>query len=88
MFFYCVRPFRTPLPTMETLLADDVIEASVEERARILQCMQPPSAFRSDTNIDGGFVDYSGPTFLGVPNPMEFHVQAMEWEVREGGPRF
>lgn len=82
-FFYCVRPIGTPVPTQETLFADDSIEAPLQVRASALQCMQSPSAFRSDTNVDGGFVDYSGPTFLGLPNPMEFHVEASKWEVSE-----
>ena len=70
----CVRVLGTPEPTLGAL-EDTVWDVN---RARRLQCIQSRS---SRVNRDGGSVDFSRPTFLGIPNPMEFPVIASEWEV-------
>ena len=82
VFFYCLRPLGTPTSTLEAILENRMIfENSVEDRARELQCLQPPPAFRSDRNMDDRFIDFSETEFLGLPNPMEFQVNASMWEV-------
>ena len=102
-FFFCLRPVGTPSPTLEALL--DTIpdrdpglsrrshsqrDEEMEQRAADLQCMQPPAAIRSDgANQDGLQIDFTRPTFLTVPNPIEFQVNAITWEVShdESGAR-
>ena len=79
VFFYCVRPLGTPTQTLETVLGDTVFEDSIEDRERELQCTPSLAAFRSTPTDD--FIDFSQPTFLGIPNPMEFQVVANKWEV-------
>ena len=76
MFLFCVRPLGTADPTLRTL--EDTIS---NNRARELQCMQPPSALTSTVNDNDGTIDFSRPMFLWIPNPMEFPVAASEWEV-------
>ena len=77
MFLFCVRPLGTADPTLSTL--KDTIS---NNRARELQCMQPPSALTSDeANGDGRPINFVRQTFLGIPNPMEFPVTASMWEV-------
>lgn len=80
-FFTCARPLGTPRETLSSLL--DIVDGSspAEDRARALQCVQPQTAIKSDTNSDGGFIDFTGPTFLGLLNPIEFQIDADEWEV-------
>ena len=73
MFLFCVRPLGTADPTLSTL--EDT------NRASELQCMQPPSALRSGVANDGRSINFGMPTFLGIPNPMEFPVTASMWEV-------
>ena len=80
-FFACVRPLNTSRPTLQTSI-DSVPVRSLQRRAELLQCLQPPAAIRSGVNTDAGPIDFMGPTFLGTPNPMEFQVTATEWEVR------
>ena len=76
MFLFCVRPLGTADPTLRTL--EDTIS---NNRARELQCMQPPSALTSDEANDGDHINFARRTFLGIPNPMEFPVTASMWEV-------
>ena len=76
MFLFCVRPLGTADPTLRTL--EDTIS---NYRARELQCIQPPSALRSDEANDGSRMNFAGPMFLGILNPMEFQVTASMWEV-------
>ena len=85
IFFYCLRPLGTPTRTLEAILENRLIfENSIEDHARELQCLQPPPAFRSDRNVDDGFINFSETEFLGLPNPMEFQVNASMWEVSGG----
>ena len=81
VFFYCVRPSGTPTQTLETILEDTEFDNlnSIEDRERELQCTPSLAAFRSTPTND--FIDFSQPTFLGIPNPMEFQVVANKWEV-------
>ena len=79
-FFACVRPVRTPILTRNSAVAS-VSEHSLQRRAELLQCLQPPAAIRSGVNTDAGPIDFMGPTFLGTPNPMEFQVNAQTFEV-------
>ena len=74
VFLYCVRVLGTPEPTLGTL--EDTV--SNGNRARRLQCIESRS---SHVNSDGGSIDFSRPTLLGIPNPTEFPVIASEWEV-------
>ncbi len=79
-FFFCVRPLGTPLPAGQAFL-NTVSEHSVVNRARDLQCLQTPAAFRSQTNNDAAFINFQQPMFLGLPNPLVFRVIANEYEV-------
>ena len=79
-FFFCVRPLEATVPSLATLRQTDS-ERSVQSRAGLLQCLQPPAAFRSSTVMDGAAIDFTGPLFLGIPNPMTFQVTASAWEV-------
>ena len=76
VFLFCVRPLGTADPMLRTL--EDTIS---NNRARELQCMQPPSALRSSEANDGRSINFGMPTFLGIPNPMGFQVTASMWEV-------
>ena len=70
-----MRPLGTPSPTLGEL------NATLVGREGILQCLQPPpAAFRSGVNTNGASIDFSGTMFLGVPNPLEFQVNA-EWQL-------
>ena len=80
-FFFCVRPLGTAMPTTQSLLTSGGTRSSAEQRAADLQCLQPPAALRSDVNTDGEATEFIGPRFLGLPNPMEFHITASKWEV-------
>ena len=72
----------TPRPRDTSLAFQQTISIqSVEERAELLQCLQPPGALRSDINRDGNVIDFQGTTFLGLPNPLQFTVISSQWEV-------
>ena len=75
-FFFCVKPFGEDLVSIET--ATTSILSTVASRAITLGCF---SALRSETDVDAGFSDFFSPVFLGLPNPMEFLVNATQWEV-------
>ena len=84
-FFFCLRPLTTPPPgdTVQDFQRN-VSVGSVEERAELLQCLQPPGALRSGINRNGEQIDFNRTTFLGLPNPLEFSVSASQWEVSIG----
>ena len=78
-FFVCVRPFNAA-PLTDVRTATTI--ANVTARADILGCLQPPAAFRSNNDFDAsGISNFTGQSFLGIPNPMEFPVTASQWEV-------
>lgn len=79
-FFFCVRPLGTARQTLDILLASVPINMT-EQRGTYLQCLQPPPALTSSINTDGLPIDYSSAIFLGLPNPLEFRVNASVWEV-------
>ena len=85
-FFFCLRPLGTPVQSLQDF--QETVpnqysgnQASVEARARLLGCLQPPAVFVSGVNADGEAIDFAGSAFLGLPNPLEFRVRGREWEV-------
>lgn len=85
-FFFCLRPLGTPVQSLQDLqetVPDHYSgnQTSVEARARLLGCLQPPAAFGSSVNTDGEVIEFAGSMFLGLPNPVEFRVRDSEWEV-------
>ena len=80
-FFFCLRPLMTPPPgdTPHAFL-QTVPERSVEQRAEMLQCLQPPGALRSGINRDGEQIYFNRTTFLGLPNPLEFSVSTCNFD--------
>ncbi len=80
-FFFCLRPLgAAPLST--TLVSNYTGENSVTARARNLGCLESPPALRSsEVDFNGNLDDFASPTFLGLPNPIEFSVMATKWEV-------
>lgn len=70
-FFSCARPLGTPRETLSSLI--DTVSL---DRAEALQCIQPLAAIRSTTNTDGASIDFEGPTFLGLANPIGFEIDA------------
>ena len=80
-FFFCLRPLMTPHPgNTAQAFQETVYVRSVEERTELLQCLRPPGALRSGINTNGRGIDYHM-TFLGLPNPLQFTVNASQWEV-------
>jgi hypothetical protein len=78
VFFCCVRPLGTPTQTLQTISED--VESTIGSRRRELQCIQA-TVFQSSPNDNSAFIDFSSPSFLGIPNPMEFEIGDSEWEV-------
>ncbi len=79
-FFFCVRPLEAA-PLSPTFVKDSMGEDSVATRAGTLGCLQPPAAYRTNTNFGANQINFFSPTFLGVPNPLEFSIDAARWEV-------
>ena len=74
------------MPLGNMPLADTIVDTETERnlttRAGRLGCLQPPVALRSDVNHNGGTVDFTSDTVLGLPNPLVFEMTADRWQVR------
>ena len=82
-FFYCLMPLGVVLDTNDVL--DTVEEENRVTRAEELGCIQPETALKSDVMRDtdqlNRQIEFDNDTVLGLPNPLEFVVQASEWQV-------
>ena len=76
-FFFCVRPFGTLAPSLNTLeaIASDTLNADLQN---MLNCSIP---YRSNINFNGQPINYVGQDFLGLPNPIPFMVTSRTQEV-------
>lgn len=73
-------------PTDLDTILNSVPEDNLATRAGQLGCLQPPTAQRSlIRNRDGGIINFLSGWVLGLPNPLEFEVTAVRWQVRKGG---
>ena len=81
-FLYCLRPFGLPDQPLQAL-RDATREVAFSARAAMLQCLEFPSAIRTDVdnNVDATSPIFFGPTYLGMPNPILFEVESPQWEV-------
>ena len=79
-FLFCLRPFDSvPLSTNTVNNSRQVQHLAT--RASNLGCLEPPPAQRSEIDSNGMLSSFTTPTFLGLPNPMDFPVTATKWEV-------
>ena len=82
-FFYCLMPLGVVLDTNDVL--DTVEEENRVTRAEELGCIQPETALKSDVMRDtdqlNRQIEFDRDTVLGLPNPLEFVVQASKWQV-------
>ena len=80
-FFYCLRPLGTSVQSFEDIEAT-VDERSLQTRAADLQCMESPSAIRTQVDMDAELTRvFSGVDYLGISNPIAFEVNMKEWTV-------
>ena len=81
-FLYCLRRFGLPDQSLQ-VLQDAAREVAFSVRATMLQCLEAPSAIRTDVdvNVDATSPIFFGPTYLGIPNPILFEVESPLWEV-------
>ena len=80
-FFYCLRPLGTPVQSFKYIEAT-VDERSPQTRAAALQCMESPSAVRTQVDINAAPIRvFSGVDYLGISNPIAFEVNMKEWTV-------
>ena len=80
-FFYCLMPLGVVPDTNDVL--DTVEEENRVTRAELLGCIQPGTALKSDVSRDtlGTQIEFDNDRVLGLPNPLEFVVQASKWQV-------
>ena len=80
-FFYCLMPLGV-VPDVSDVF-DTVEEENRDTRAELLGCIQPGTALKSDVSRDtlGTQIEFDNDTVLGLPNPLEFVVQASKWQV-------
>ena len=77
VFFYCLRPLRTPVQSFEA-----TVDKRSLERETALQCMESPSAVRTHVDINAAPTRvFSGVDYLGISNPIAFEVNIKEWTV-------
>ena len=81
-FLYCLRPFSLPDQPLQALQAT-AEEIVFSARAAMLQCLEFPSAIRTDVdnNADATSPIFFNSTYLGIPNPILFEVESPQWEV-------
>lgn len=82
-FFYCLIPLDSE--SQYSVNESSVSVRNITTRASQLGCFQPPSALRSVTNFNGGTINFDSDTVLGLPNPLEFEVTSVSWQVRHVG---
>ena len=80
-FFYCLMPLGSVRSNSVIFSTED--ENDLVTRAIDLGCLQPSTALRSNTNGNGVPIDFFDPSemVLGLPNPLEFEVTAVRWQV-------
>ena len=80
-FFYCLRPLGIPVQSFEDIEAT-ADERSLQTRAAALQCMESPSAVRTQVDMNAARTrNFSGVDYLGISNPIAFEVNMKEWTV-------
>ena len=82
-FFYCLRPLGTkgPVQSCQDIQAT-ADERSLQTRAAALQCLESPSAVRTQVDINAAPTRvFSGVDYLGISNPIVFEVNMKEWTV-------
>ena len=80
-FFYCLRPLGTPVQSLQGIQAT-VDERSLQTRAAALQCLESPSAVRTQVDMNAAPTrNFSGVDYLGISNPIAFEVNMKEWTV-------
>ena len=83
VFFYCLMPLGS-VPNNSTIFSmADLDENDPITRAGHLGCLQPSTALRSDENTNSATVSLFDPPgmLLGLPNPLEFEVTGVRWQV-------
>jgi hypothetical protein len=45
------------------------------------ECLRSMGSYISETNTDAAVIDYTAPSFLGIPNPMAFAINITERQV-------
>ena len=78
-FFYCLIPIDSE--SRYSVDESSVGVRNISTRADQLGCLQPPSALRSITNFNGRAINFASDTVLGLPNPLEFEVTSVSWQV-------
>ena len=76
-------PFQATLSTIDIVNSLPLEDAIL--RAEQLGCLSTSAAMQSSINTDGEPINFNAGTVLGLPNPLEFEVDAVRWEVRSGG---
>ena len=61
---------------VDTVMVDDRVA-----RAEQLGCLQPSTAQKSAINLNGQMIDFRSEMVLGLPNPLEFEMTAVKWQV-------
>ena len=79
-FFYCLLPRAGATLTLDTIMESRTINDATD-RGEALGCLQPSTALRSGRNLNDAPIDFLSETVLDLPNPLEFQIEAEEWEV-------
>ena len=78
-FFYCLMPLDSiPLTESDNISDTVLVDDRVNARAG---CLQPSTAQRSEINLNGEMIDFRSEIVLGLPNPLEFEMSAVRWQV-------